>query len=266
MARKLQLTEIWVYPIKSMGGIRVAATKVMQKGLQYDRRWMLVDDENNFITQRIYPQMALFRLSLQPQGFLITHRTDSIVLPFNHHLLPQPIECKIWDDAVSVYQADEAWSTWFSEHLGISCRLVQFPEKNARPVDAQYRVGNDHVSLADGYPYLIIGQSSLDDLNQRLTERLPMDRFRPNFVFTGGNPYEEDTWSHFSIGQNRFVAVKPCSRCVLTTIDQNTGIAGKEPLATLASYRKNENKIYFGQNVIAVDHHEIFEGDEIIVA
>ncbi|MFM8738753.1 MAG: MOSC domain-containing protein, partial [Cytophagales bacterium] len=110
-----------------------------------------------------------------------------------------------------------------------------------------------------------IGQSSLDDLNSRLQHHLPMNRFRPNLVFTGGQPYEEDNWRGFSIGKKRFVGVTPCARCVLTTIDQHTAMAGKEPLATLATYRKKENKIYFGQNVIALDYDEIFEGDEIIV-
>ncbi|MFM8911785.1 MAG: MOSC domain-containing protein [Flammeovirgaceae bacterium] len=261
----LKLSEIWVYPIKSMGGIRLASAKVVEKGLLHDRRWMLVDAENNFMTQRVHHQMAMFRLSFQPDGFLVNHHSDSILLPFEGSLLPEPIHTKVWDDDVVVQEVSKEMSAWFSQQLGIACRLVQFPENNPRPVEAQFRMSDDHVSLADGYPFLIIGQSSLDDLNNRLSERLPMDRFRPNLVFTGGQPYEEDAWRNFSIGSHRFVGVKPCSRCVLTTINQQTGIAGKEPLATLATYRRKENKIYFGQNVIAIDHDEIFEGDEIVV-
>lgn len=246
-----------------MGGLRVASAKVMEKGLQHDRRWMLIDNENNFMTQRVHHQMALFRLSFQPHGFLVTHQTESIILPFKSALLPLAIHSKVWDDAVTVYEVSKELSNWFSERMRLSCRLVQFPEDHPRPVDERYRVGDAQVSLADGYPFLVIGQSSLDDLNKRLTEKLPMDRFRPNLVFTGGNPYEEDLWRNFSIGKNRFVGVKPCSRCVLTTINQQTGIAGKEPLPTLATYRKNDNKIYFGQNAIAIDYDEIFEGNEV---
>ena len=119
------------------------------------------------------------------------------------------------------------------------------------------------VSLADGYPLLIIGESSLADLNKRLAFPLPMNRFRPNLVFRGGEPYEEDIWRNFTVGRNRFVGVKPCARCVLTTVDQDTGKKGIEPLLTLAKYRKRDGGVYFGQNVIALDNYEIKEGDGI---
>lgn len=259
------MTEIWIYPIKSMGGIRVHAAKVMEKGLQHDRRWMLVDANHQFMTQRVHHQMALFKLTLAPNGFKINYKAESIFLPFKNEPLSTPIQSKVWDDEVVVHEVSQDLSTWFTQQLGMNCKLVEFPENHPRPVDERFRVGNNHVSLADGYPFLIIGQSSLDDLNGRLEQRLPMNRFRPNLVFTGGQPYEEEQWKNFSIGNKRFVGVKPCARCVLTTIDQQTGMAGKEPLATLATYRKKENKIYFGQNVIALDHEEIFEGDEIVV-
>jgi uncharacterized protein len=262
---QLKLTQIWIYPIKSMGGIRLPSAKVMEKGLQHDRRWMLVDADHQFMTQRVHHQMALFKLTLAANGFNITHKSESIFLPFKNVLLPTPIQSKVWDDEVVVHEVSQTLSGWFAQQLGIACKLVEFPENNPRPVDEKFRLGNEQVSLADGYPCLIIGQSSLDDLNKRMKESLPMNRFRPNLVFTGGQPYEEDAWRNFSIGENRFVGVKPCARCVLTTIDQQTGMAGKEPLATLATYRKKENKIYFGQNVIAVDHEEIFEGDKIVV-
>jgi uncharacterized protein len=130
-------------------------------------------------------------------------------------------------------------------------------------VDATYAINQEQVSLADGYPMLIIGQASLDDLNRRLVDPVPMNRFRPNLVFTGGMPYEEDEWRSFRIGINKFAGVKPCSRCVMTTINQETGEKGWEPLTTLSGYRKRDGEVYFGQNVLAIDHHEIHEGDEI---
>jgi uncharacterized protein YcbX len=132
-------------------------------------------------------------------------------------------------------------------------------------VEENYARNNDHVSLADAYPLLIIGQSSLDDLNGRMKSPLPMNRFRPNIVFTGGKAFEEDEWSNFQIGNARFAAVKPCSRCVLTTVDQETGVKGPEPLVTLATYRKKENHIYFGQNLLVLEPGRISLGDQIIM-
>lgn len=259
----LRLTEIWIYPIKSMGGIRVPSAKVAEKGLMYDRRWMLIDSENNFITQREHHSMAFFKINISAEGFEINFKSDFSFLPFQPPLEPTHIQAKIWDDEVIVQEVNITLSNWFSKKIGIDCKLVQFPEANSRLIDARYRIKNENVSLADGYPMLIIGQSSMDDLNARMTSPLPMHRFRPNLVFTGGKPYEEDTWRNFSVGKNRMIGVKPCARCVLTTVDQQTAQAGKEPLATLATYRRKENKIYFGQNVIAVDYDEIFEGDFI---
>lgn len=258
------LSQIWIYPVKSLGGIRLKSSNVMDKGLQYDRRWMLVDEAGVFMTQRLNPKMALFKVLLdQPKGKLnFTFEQDHFFIPTQSPTSPKFIG-KVWEDAVEVIEVSEECSQWFSEKLNVKCRLVSFPEQNPRPVDSLYKVNDEHVSLADGYPFLIIGEQSLADLNGKLQEPVPMNRFRPNFVFTGGTPYEEDTWKDFRIGRNRFVGVKPCGRCIMTTINQETAEQGKEPLATLSTYRKQSNKIYFGQNVLAIDHNEIKEGDEI---
>jgi len=264
----LRLTEIWIYPIKSLGGIRMKSAKVFEKGLEYDRRWMLIDRDNDFMTQRIYPKMALFKLQfrtrwLLPSKFKITYGKDSISLSLNHSFISKPIKAIIWDDEVEVYEVDKKYSNWFSNHLGIECKLVSFPENNSRPVDQNYQINHEQVSLADAYPLLLIGEQSLADLNSRLDEPVPMNRFRPNLVVSGSQPYEEDGWKNFSVGKNKFAGAKPCARCVLTTVNQNTGEQGIEPLATLSKYRKEGNKVLFGQNLIAIDHDEIHEGDEI---
>lgn len=261
----LHLSEIWIYPVKSLGGIRVKSARVFEKGLEYDRRWMLIDRDNDFMTQRIYPKMALFRLQFLSggSGFEITHGNESIQLAFNHSVLPNPIQAVIWDDTVEVYEVNKDYSDWFSERLGIACKLVSFPEKNSRPVDQRYQIRGENVSMADAYPLLMIGEQSLADLNSRLRDHVPMNRFRPNMVFSGGSPYAEDGWRNFSVGGNQFAAVKPCARCVLTTVNQDTGEKGIEPLATLSTYRKTDNKVLFGQNIIAIDHGKISEGDEI---
>lgn len=267
--KELRLTEIWIYPVKSLGGIPLTSAKVMGKGLEFDRRWMLIDENNIFMTQRIYPQMAMFKLSLSGTEINVAKKSatknQSISFRTDSAPIGEKIRAKIWDDDVDVFEVDQSLSKWFSDHLQLSCRLVSFPEQNPRPVDPKYQVNNEHVSLADAYPFLIIGQSSLDDLNSRLDEAVPMNRFRPTFVFTGGEPYEEDTWRNITIGENKFIGVKPCARCVLTTVNQDTAQKGIEPLYTLSTYRKRENKVLFGQNMVALDNNIVNVGDKISV-
>lgn len=259
----LRLSEIWIYPIKSLGGIRLTSAKVMEKGLEHDRRWMLIDDRNQFMTQRVHHIMALFKQSITDSAITVHFKDQSLKIPFAHSHYEEPIASKVWNDEVIVYEVSDVFSAWFSLHLGISCRLVVFPETNPRPVDPRYKVNDEHVGLADAYPFLIIGQSSLDDLNSRLAEAVPMNRFRPNLVFTGGQPYEEESWRDFKVGANQFVGVKPCARCVLTTVNQDTALKGKEPLLTLSKYRRVGEKVIFGQNVVAINHNVIHIGDEI---
>jgi uncharacterized protein YcbX len=262
--KNLLLTEIWVYPIKSLGGVSVPSWQVQPKGLAYDRRWMLTDTAGRFLTQRVYPAMALFRLRIGTTGLVVTYKGESLSVPFG--LAEGPDEnVVIWDDTVVAREVSAAHSAWFSERLGMDCKLMFFPEENARPVDPRYKVNDEHVGLADAYPLLIIGQSSLDDLNTRLADPVPMDRFRPNLVFSGGDPFEEDTWREFTVGTNRFVGVKPCARCVLTTVNQETAERGAEPLRTLATYRKRDNKILFGQNLVSLDAQEISTGMPVTV-
>lgn len=190
---------------------------------------------------------------------------ESVLLPQSIH--GETIHATVWNDEVKVVALDANYSEWFSKHIGISCKLVAFPEENPRPVDPDFAINStDETSLSDGYPVLVIGQSSLDDLNARLPEPVGMDRFRPNIVFTGGLPYEEDMWGRFRIGEVAMAGVKPCARCVMTTIDQQTGVAGKEPLATLSQYRRLGNKVLFGQNVIPLKNGIIHVGDQIILA
>ncbi len=262
--QELRLSQIWIYPIKSLGGFRVTSAKVHEKGLMHDRRWMLIDKDGVFITQRVHPLLALFKTSLKDDQLEISFKGDTILLPLaDSHQKKEPINATVWNDTVTVFEVADQYSQWFSDRLAMECKLVAFPESNARPVDLNYQISGEHVSLADAYPFLIIGQRSLDHLNEKLEVAVPINRFRPNFVFTGGEPHAEDQWRNFKIGNNRFVGVKLCSRCVLTTVDQATAQTGKEPLATLSTYRKQNGKVNFGQNLIAIDHDEVFEGDAI---
>lgn len=265
----LTLSEIWIYPIKSLGGISLQSASVKRKGLQYDRRWMLIDQQGIALTQRSAPEMALFKLRMEREEITIDFRRSgqtisSVILKAASPSTGSGITASVWDDKVQVKEVDARMSEWFAHHLKIPCRLVVFPEKNPRPVDPRYSISNEQVSLADAYPFLIIGQKSLDDLNKKLREPVPMNRFRPNFVFTGGTAFVEDTWRDVSIGDLRFVGVKKSDRCVLTTVNQESGVKGAEPLKTLSTYRKIDNKVYFGENMVCLDEGTVAVGDSII--
>lgn len=265
----LTLTEIWIYPIKSLGGIRLDKAKVLGKGLQSDRRWMLIDQAGIALTQRAHPTMALFKAEIHGEQLSIVYTKDQKQISSTKFRMATsrhetPITARVWDDEVQVFEVDAVVSDWFSRHLEFTCRLVAFPEENPRRVDPRYTVENEQVSLADAYPFLIIGQSSLNDLNKRLSHAVPMNRFRPNFVFAGGDPYIEDQWRNLSIGRIPFVAVKQSDRCVLTTVNQDTAQKGAEPLRTLSGYRKVGNKVFFGQNLVALGEGEVSVGDAVI--
>lgn len=262
----LRVSEIWIYPVKSLGGLRCREAMAFEKGFEHDRRWMLVDEQNRFITQREHPQLALFSVELSDGCLKVLHRkTKSAVEIETIRASSKRLIATIWDDMVETYEVDEEVSRWFSRELGFTCRLVKFPETSQRPADKQFVPENRNVSLADGFPYLLIGQASLDELNKRLSEPVTMQRFRPNLVFTGGEPFTEDTWKKFNMGSVRFEAVKPCARCILTTVHPDTGLRGKEPLQTLSVFRKRDNKIYFGMNLIVLAQGLVREGDEIIL-
>jgi len=258
------LSEIWIYPIKSLGGVRLAQAHALPKGLAWDRRWMLISEDGQFLTQRTLPQLALFRVEMDEQ--MIYVRFENQQLAIGKALCDGPgMQASIWNDRVQVVPVAQHADQWFSERLSLAVRLVQFPDDNPRPVDPAFSPEGSQVSLADGYPYLIIGEESLRDLNHRLQTPVPMNRFRPNFVFSGGTLYEEDQWNEFQIGEVPFAGVKPCARCVMITTDQQTAQRGTEPLATLAGYRKQQGKVYFGQNGLALKNGPVRVGDEIII-
>jgi len=248
----LVLSEIWIYPIKSLGGISLDSALITKRGLEHDRRWMLVDENSVFLTQRNFHEMALLKVEMDKNGLIISHKTKSkgiIKIPFDAKPLKH-LEVEIWDDKCDAYTVSSVANKWFSAVLNQKCRLVYMPEDSLRQLDRRYANEGDITGFSDGYPILILGESALDNLNNRLDESVSMNRFRPNLVFKGGKPNEEDNWQEFEIGEATFLGAKPCARCVVTTINQDNGVSGKEPLKTLATYRKEGKKILFGQNVI----------------
>jgi len=261
----LEVRHLFIYPIKSLGGIEKQSVEITATGFKHDRRWMLVDEQNRFLTQRAHPQMALLQVGENSNGIFVYHKQhplQSITIPFSM-AYTKKTSVTIWDDVCNALEADEEMNDWFSDMLHINCKLVYMPDDTRRMVDKKYAANDEITSFSDAYPILIIGQASLDNLNEKLTGVLPMSRFRPNMVFTGGHAHIEDEMAAFIIEGINFLGVKPCSRCVMTTIDQQTAVAGKEPLRTLAGYRMKNNKIYFGQNVLQQQLGKIKIGDEI---
>ncbi|MDH0892713.1 MULTISPECIES: MOSC domain-containing protein [unclassified Pseudomonas] len=250
----MQLSALYRYPLKSARGESLASSPLEALGLQGDRRWMLVEPESGrFLTQRLLPQMsqltALYNadggLSLSAPGF------GSLEVA-----LPHPDEglrgVTIWRDSLRVPDAGDAAAEWLSAFIGRPCRLVQAPESRTRQVDTAYAQPGDRVAFPDGFPLLLIGQASLDDLSARVGRPLEMLRFRPNLVVEGSAPYAEDEWKRIRIGDLEFEVAKGCSRCILTTIDPGTGVrnADREPLTTLKTYRERNGEVYFGQNLL----------------
>lgn len=260
-----KISEIFIYPIKSLGGISVKEAEVTDRGLRYDRRWMLIDSNGKFLTQRTHPIMALLKVDLSKDELFFRNirNTDQFSVGINE-TTEKKITSVVWSDKVELLHVNSIADEWFCQALNTKCKLVYMPEETKREVEKAYAVNNEITSLSDGYPFLIIGQSSLDDLNNRLVEKVPMNRFRPNFVFTGGDPYEEDDMKEFKIGGISFFGVKPCGRCVVTTINQKTAEKSEEPLRTLAGYRTYNNKVNFGMNLLHKGNGIIKLGEEIV--
>jgi uncharacterized protein len=267
----MYISEINIYPVKSLAGISLQESKIERRGLEFDRRWMLIDEKNKFLTQREFPKMATIKTEILSDGLQVSSDGNKLLIPF-----APPADTtetvKIWSARCKAKIYENAINEWFDDVLQTKCRLAIMPEETERKVNYFYAVQkDDHVSFADGYPFLLIGKNSLNDLNSRLAEDLPMNRFRPNFVVSDSEGFAEDSWKKIKIGETIFHVVKPCARCVITTIEQSKGEKqGTEPLKTLASFRipkhSVKKKILFGQNLIAEKAGNIIRiGDPIEV-
>jgi uncharacterized protein YcbX len=257
------LTHLLLYPIKSCAGIAVRSATVLESGLSalgaHDREWMLVTEDGQFLTQREHPRMALIR-PLPDGDRLRIHAPgmDELALPLAWEASAPKRVVKIWDDTVEVADCGDAAAGWFSAALNAPCRLVRFRPDVVRPTSTKWTNGVEaQTRFADGYPLLLIGQASLDDLNARLVaagrQALPMDRFRPNLVVDGIDACEEDFLATLTVGAVEIRPVKPCARCPIPSIDQKTGMPGPDPLDILQTYRANprmEGAVCLGMNCI----------------
>lgn len=261
----LQISQLYIYPIKSLGGCSVASAIITDRGFEHDRRWMLVDANNRFLSQREIPSMVFLQVEILAatlKVFSSNKPDDYIEIPFTSKS-DIFIEVDIWGIYCKAQLLNNEINNWFSKILGQPCRLVYMTDSTEVKVEPNYAINNDLTSFSDGFPILMISEASLNDLNKRVAEPLPMNRFRPNLVFKGGQAFIEDRMKKFSINGILFFGVKPSSRCVVTTINQSTAQKTKEPLQTLATYRKKDSKIYFGENVIAAGNGKITIGDNI---
>lgn len=262
----MHLSSLHIYPIKSCGGIEVDAWEVDTFGLRYDRRWMVTTPRGEFLTQREIPALALVRPAIVGSHLRITAPDmPELVTP----LEPQggrPVATRIWADQVSVIAPDHRADEWFSRIVGQEVVLAWMPEGVVREVDRTWAPRGGRASFADGFPFLLIGEASLADLNRRLAAPLPMNRFRPNLVVAGSEPFAEDGWRGLTVGGLPMEVVKPCARCVMTTTDQARGQRdGDEPLRTLATFRRQDGKVMFGQNVVHYATGSLRRGDAVAV-
>lgn len=259
----VMLSALYVYPIKSCRGIELKEASVTESGIEHDRSWLLVDEAGKALTQRDYPCLSLVQPEIVDRETLRIECKDKSPLMIRRVSRGAEIEVTVWNDKCrAVVQSQEA-SQWFSTILGRECRLVTMADDFVRPVDPKYAGAGKQVGFADGFPFLAISESSLEDLNSKLEVAVPMNRFRPNLVFSGTEPFAEDLWKEIRIGGLSFYVVKPCARCVMTTIDQEFAVLSKEPLRTLSNYRKNGNKILFGQNLTHAGTGIIRVGDRV---
>ncbi|MBK8304189.1 MAG: MOSC domain-containing protein [Chloracidobacterium sp.] len=289
----MHISEINIYPIKSLKGISLNSALIEERGLQYDRRWMLTTRDGMFFTQREFPKMATIAVAVESGQLKVDSEGHGVMnVPFEPDMGERG-RVTVWNSVCDAEIYNGQVSEWFSDVLGTNCQLVYMPDTSRRGVNPRFNLGEEVVSFADGYPLMVIGEGSLADLNKRIADSheesdevpefqpLPMNRFRPNLVVAETDAFAEDAWQKIRIGEAAFRSTKPCERCVITTVEQSVGeFSGKEPLKTLATYRMAKdiipdlyeslgvgaNAVLFGQNLIAETPGEtISVGDRIEV-
>ncbi len=260
---EISLNGIYIYPVKSLAGIKLDRWQVDDKGLLYDRKWMLIDQNNRFLSQRQLPQMALISTSLTKEHLIIdTPGMDSLSIPLESNS-GTTLEARIWQDSCPAKTVSPDADQWFSQFLKIKCQLVFQEAHTIRPVDPKYAKASDKVAFSDGFPFLIISEASLASLNEAMQLNLSMLRFRPNLVISGCESYDEDSWREINIADINFRLPKPCSRCNIPNIDPDTADSGKEPLTTLSQLRKWNNQVFFGQNALHDKAGLLSVGDKV---
>ena len=264
------VSSLHVYPVKGLKGIDLQSARATDRGLEHDRRWMVVDPGGEFFTQRTHPKMATVWTELLPHALeLSAPDVGSVEVPLVAPEAPA-MRVRVWNSVVDALPASLEADRFLSDYLGEPCRLVYMPDSTRRASNPEFAGDGERlVGFADGYAYLVANTASLEDLNARLAAKghpaLPMNRFRPNIVVTGAPAYAEDGWGELALGEAKLRAAKPCGRCEVTTTDQSTGdVRGPEPLATLATYRSSDRfGVMFGLNLVTVQPGTLRVGDRV---
>jgi MOSC domain-containing protein len=262
---EITVSGIFIYPVKGARGIAVERAITGDRGFEHDRRFMIVEPSGLFVTQRKHARLSLLETAIEGATLVLrAPGQSSIRVPLRPEG-PAERRVEVWGDKCRAVEVGAEADAYLSDFLGERVGLVHMPDEVVRRVDGRYAQRKEKVGFADGFPYLLASEGSLSDLNARLSEPAPMDRFRPNIVIRGAAAWVEDEWETFSVGEAVFHALKPCSRCVVITVDQATGEQGKEPLATLSTFRSKMKRVYFGQNLVAEAGGEVRVGDEVRV-
>lgn len=260
------VSALFVYPVKSCRAIAIERGTLEARGLRHDRRWMIVDDAGQFVTQRTEPRLALLDVAITRDALVLSAPQKSALVV---RLMPPDgaarRRVRVWRDEVEAVDCGGDAAGWVSDWLGSHASLVFMPDDVERPVSPKYARAGDLVGFADAFPLLLASASSLVDLNTRIARPVPMDRFRPNIVVSGCPAWVEDTWKHIRIGNVPLRVAKPCSRCVITTTDQRTAERGAEPLRALATFRTQNNEVFFAQNCVHDAHGTVAVGDPVTV-
>ncbi|MFT5136514.1 MAG: hypothetical protein ACI9XU_000751 [Arenicella sp.] len=261
--KSIKTSQLSVYPVKSANGNAVATMWLDAMGPKWDRRWMVVDANYRFITQRKFAQMCHIKTKLSGDNLTLSAPgAGSITLDDPSAMAHDVV---VWGDTVQAQDCGDVAAQWLSDYLGRSCRLVFMADETRRFVNPEHAKNREIVSFSDGYPILIVSSESLELLNSKLDNDVQMDRFRPNIVVTGCAPHAEDQWKRIKIGEIEMSLVSACSRCIMPSIDQQTGDKNQKVLDALQAYRRCDREIYFGMNAI---HHSVGKiklGDQLTI-
>lgn len=255
---------IYSYPVKSLAGIAFETTNVEKRGFENDRRFMFIDRNNNFVTARTHHKLGGISVHFNNGELIFKNRFNHTRIKQKVKFLPGKISATIWRSKSTCNLIENnVIDDWISDFVREPIRLVYMADDDIRNVNPKYGKPGEIVSFADGYPLLITNTRSLEELNRRLAQPVEMTRFRPNLVVDAESAWEEDHWKKIKIGDVMIRMIKPCARCVVTTINPKTGEMGIEPLHTLSLFRKENNKVLFGINAIAEQFGVINVGDKV---
>ena len=256
---------LYIYPIKSCHGIRVEHAELVDTGFQYDRHWMLVDNDGQFLSQRQQAKMATILTRLDRKNLIVSHPgMDDLEIPLQQ-ATQTSIPVQIWNDSCQASKVSDKADAWFSDVLQTSCRLVFLPPSEPRQVDQKYASPDQIVGFADGFPLLVMTLASITALSEQLGEAISIERFRPNIVLDGCAAHAEDDWASIRINEITIDLPKPCSRCVIPSIDPNSAKKHPTLLKTLAAYRRRDGKVYVGQNGLHRSHGRLSVGNKVFI-